>query len=167
MRFRSGSAMSAVVIAGALISVAAGQAFAAEGGTARPLQGVGEVTTALDLCTAPLSGTIEGPLNTAHLGLTTVSLAFTITPGTPLQTGSGTLTAANGDKLFVDFTGIITSTDPLDNRSTSDFTITGGTGRFENASGSFTAVAVGSVVSSMGCTQTLRHSTTSDGTISY
>ena len=70
--------------------------------------------------------------------------------------------------LFVTFSGIITNTSPTDNTSTSVFTITFGTGRFEDASGTFTVDAVGAVVSTIGCTQILRHHTTTfDGTISY
>ena len=170
MRSRFGSAVSVVAISGLLVGLGAGQALAAEGGTSRPVQGQGVVTTTLNLCAAPLSGTIEGPLTSSHLGLAATALDFTITPLSPttaIQTGSGTLTAANGDVLFVDFTGVITGTSPTTNESTSLFTITGGTGRFEDATGTFTAVAIGGVVSTSGCTQTLRHTVTSNGAISY
>ena len=170
MRFRFRSVISVTVVAGALLGLAAGQAFAAEGDTSRPVQGQGVVTTTLNLCAAPLSGTIDGPLTSSHLGLAATALNFTITPTSPttaVQTGSGTLTAANGDVLFVDFTGVITGTSPTTNESTSVFTVTGGTGRFEDATGTFTAVAIGGVVSTSGCTQTLRHTVTSNGAISY
>jgi hypothetical protein len=170
MHFSFRATMSAVVIGGVLLGLAAGPAFAAEDGTDRPLRGNGEAITTLNLCAAPLSGTISGPLHTSHLGLTTTALNFTITPVTPstaLQSGSGTFTAANGDLLFVDFSGIITITSPTTNESTLVFTITGGTGRFGDATGTFTVTAIGGVTSSSGCTQTLRHTTTSDGTISY
>jgi hypothetical protein len=170
MRFRFRSASSSIVIAGVHLGLIAGQAFAAEQGTERPLQANGVVTTTLNLCTSPLSGTIEGPLTSSHLGLTATALDITITPISPttaVQTGGGTFTAANGDVLFVDFSGIITGTSPTTNESTTVFTITGGTGRFQNATGTFTAAAIGGVVSTSGCTQTLRHTVTSNGTISY
>ena len=123
----------------------------------------------LDLCSAPFSGTIEGSFPVSHLGLTTTALDLTITTsgsGSIIQTGSGTLTAANGDVLFVDFIGTITQISPI-NESTAVFTITGGTGRFVDASGTFTVVAVGAAVSSSGCTQILRHDTTIRGAVSY
>ena len=155
-----------VALAGVLLALVAGPASAAQGGTDRPLRSDGEVTTVLNLCAFPLSGTIEGSFRGAHLGNGTTALNFVITPGA-VQTGSGTLTAANGDVLVVTFSGIITDTSPTHNTSTSVFTITGGTGRFEDATGTFTADAVGAVVSTIGCTQILRHTTTIDGTISY
>ena len=172
MRARLRPATATVLLSGVLLVLGAGQASAAKNGTDRPLDSSnGETTTTLDLCTFPFQGTITGSLPLSHLGITTSALALTISAGpsptTPAITGSGTLTAANGDVLFVTFSGIITDTSPTDNTSTSVFTITGGTGRFEDATGTFTADAAGAVVSTIGCTQILRHSTTINGTISY
>lgn len=171
MRSRLGPA-TAVVLAGMLLGIVTGPASAATGGTERPLIGpTGEVTTVLNLCSFPFPGTIEGSGAFAHLGNTTIALDFTISvsgSGEAVQSGSGTLTAANGDVLFVTFSGTITDTSPTHNTSTSVFTITGGTGRFVDASGTFTVEAIGSVVSTSGCTQILRHDTTiTGGTLSY
>src|SRR6187431_2263390 len=110
MRARLGPATAAVAMTGVWLGLVAGAASAADGGTDRPLQpSTGEVTTTLDLCTIPLSGTIEGSFRGLHLGNATSALSFVITAGpsptTPAQTGSGTLTAANGDVLFVEFSG--------------------------------------------------------------
>jgi hypothetical protein len=167
MRTRLGHATAAVVLSGVLLVLVAGQAAAARGGTDRPLRSDGEVTTVLNLCASPFAGTIEGSFRGAHIGKGTSALDFVIAPGTPFQTGSGTLTAANGDLVFVTFSGIITNTSPTNNTSTSVFTITGGTGRFEDATGTFTVDAVGANVSTIGCTAILRHTTTTEGTISY
>jgi hypothetical protein len=168
MRTRLGHATAAVVLPGVLLVLVPGSASAAQGGTDRPLRSDGEVTTVLDLCASPFSGTIEGSFRGSHIGNATSALDFVIAPGTGVQTGSGTLTAANGDVLVVTFSGIITDTSPTHNTSTSVFTITGGTGRFEDATGTFTVDAVGANVSTIGCTAILRHTTTTiDGTISY
>jgi hypothetical protein len=53
--------------------------------------------------------------------------------------GSAELVAANGDRLFANLNGQGTPIDPPDvHRVVDVFTITGGTGRFANASGSLT-----------------------------
>ncbi len=52
-------------------------------------------------------------------------------------TGVFTLTAANGDMLFLDMEGHAVPTNLT--RTVADFTVTGGTGLFEGATGSFTA----------------------------
>ena len=52
-------------------------------------------------------------------------------------TGVFTLIAANGDMLFLDMEGHAVPTDLT--RTVANFTVTGGTGRFEGATGSFTA----------------------------
>jgi hypothetical protein len=63
-------------------------------------------------------------------------------------TGPFTMTAANGDILFLDAAGYVLPTDPT--KVVWNFTVTGGTGRFEGATGSITAqvqlaAAVGSI----------------------
>lgn len=56
----------------------------------------------------------------------------------PFQTiGSAVFTAANGDTLFTDITGLGTPTEPDVNSIVEVHTITGGTGRFAGATGSF------------------------------
>jgi hypothetical protein len=55
--------------------------------------------------------------------------------------GTWTITAANGDQLFLDMTGY--GIDDL--HGAGQFTITGGTGRFEGASGYFDEIATFSV----------------------
>ena len=71
---------------------------------------------------------IEGEGHATHFGRLTVSgdVALDVVTGVPI--GTWTLTAANGDMLFLDMTA-----EP----GVGLFTVTGGTGRFEGASGSY------------------------------
>jgi len=51
--------------------------------------------------------------------------------------GTFTMTAANGDMLFLDAAGGVVPADPT--KIFWNYTVTGGTGRFEGATGCFTA----------------------------
>lgn len=64
-------------------------------------------------------------------------------------TGTRIITAANGDQLFTTFTG--TSTPVVNGLNGADLqdVITGGTGRFVNASGSFTSTARNNFITSV------------------
>ena len=143
---------------------------AAATGTTRPLHGEGVVTTVFDNSTFPVfQGTITGSFPVTHLGLTTFDLDTTITFGSSnqaVQTATGTWTASDGSMLFVDGTGTITVTGTT-SVSTSVSTITGGTGRFEGATGTYTTESSGERVSLVGNIATHRHSATIDGTITY
>jgi hypothetical protein len=66
MRARLGHATAAVVLSGVLLVLVPGPASAAQGGTDRPLRSDGDVTTVLNLCAFPLSGTIEGSFRGCH-----------------------------------------------------------------------------------------------------
>jgi hypothetical protein len=72
-----------------------------------------------------------------HLGRYTLTGDFVVDVRSGIATGVFTLTAANGDKLFLDMQGHAVPTDPT--KTVANFTVTGGTGRFEGATGSFTA----------------------------
>jgi hypothetical protein len=81
--------------------------------------------------------TYVGTGNVTHLGLVTTEFSSVIhVNGTFTYTGADT--AANGDQLFFGGAGAFTS--PTTSAGT--FTITGGTGRFMNATGEGDAVAV-------------------------
>jgi hypothetical protein len=108
---------------------------------------VTQATQATSGSELPFRGTLEahetenGPLrhlvgsgNATQLGRFTVTSDFTVVA--PNASGTAAWTAANGDQLFTTFTGqaivafptaVVTETD----------TITGGTGRFAGASGTF------------------------------
>jgi hypothetical protein len=79
---------------------------------------------------------VEGEGVATHLGRFTLTADATVAvnlPGGPAA-GSWTLTAANGDQLFVTF--VASGIDPT--HGIGDFTIEGGTGRFQGATGSYT-----------------------------
>jgi hypothetical protein len=128
-----------------------------------PIKGT-YVTTNEVLAPAPmLRQRITGVGESSHLGEGTfVAIAtLNLTTPPPFQLG-GTCTfyAANGDTFFTVFTG--TST-PVGNGILSvviNHTITGGTGRFEDASGSFVGLTTANPANPTGLT-------TYEGTISY
>ena len=89
--------------------------------------------------------------NATHLGLCTTVGKVNYTPandpehpGRMLSSGSGTITAANGDVLLIEFNGVLDPPDPGSatgiDRPT--FRFVGGTGRFAGASGSAESVVV-------------------------
>ena len=87
---------------------------------------------------------VSGTGIASHLGKSTFEATSYVTVSFPAPfavSGERTITAANGDQLFTTFTG--TSTPVVNGMNGADLveTITGGTGRFENASGSFTVAA--------------------------
>jgi hypothetical protein len=72
-----------------------------------------------------------------HIGHYTLTGDFVVDVRFGTATGVFTLTAANGDMLFLDMEGHAV---PMDlTKTVANFTVTGGTGRFEGATGSFTA----------------------------
>jgi hypothetical protein len=81
----------------------------------------------------------EGQGEATHLGRFTLTADVSIYVLTPnfLVIGNWTYVAANGDKLFAHGIGSA-GADPL--QGVGSFTITGGTGRFKGASGSFQQV---------------------------
>ena len=132
-RFHIGTSVLLTVLAVTL----AGTAIGAAKGTNRPLKLEGQATI--------VSGDLGEVQTTAgsgfgsHLGKVTSS--GTVQFGAPVGTqvpGEGTqvFTAANGDQLFTSFSGVL---DLNTLTATVPFTITGGTGRFEGATGTFTA----------------------------
>ena len=93
-----------------------------------------QTSTPLQPPLAFVDGSATG--NATHLGLFTVEFPHTVNFATRTGEGTFTFTAANGDTLTADFTGqaqpgpIVSIVEHA--------TITGGTGRFAGASGSFT-----------------------------
>ena len=95
--------------------------------------------------------------NATHLGLFTVTADWTVTTAGAIETSS-TWTAANGDEFSTRFTrnGVFV---PPTATFTETHTITSGTGRFANASGTFT------VVQTRGLSMPYNNSATIDGTM--
>jgi hypothetical protein len=85
----------------------------------------------------PITDTVTG--TGSHLGQLTATYPHCVNFTANKFSGTATFTAANGDQLFVDLEG--SAEDPTcttDCAVTFTGTITGGTGRFESASGSLT-----------------------------
>jgi hypothetical protein len=80
--------------------------------------------------------TIEAEGNANHLGKFTLVAPHVVTFATRTGIGTYTFTAANGDQVFASFTGQAL-TSPPNVVIVENATITGGTGRFAGATGSF------------------------------
>ena len=76
--------------------------------------------------------------NATQLGRFTLQVPHTVNFATATGVGTFTFTAANGDLLTADFTGLADTSTPVFS-IVEHATITGGTGRFAGATGSFTA----------------------------
>ena len=130
--------LSSLVLAVAALSPAA--ALGAANGTDRPVSGKSTSTTTVD----PVAGTgvSDGSGQISHLGAFTFHNDFTSFTLTGPDTFSFTLTAsivaANGDVIFTTATGTGTLT-ATGSEATLVSTITGGTGRFVDASGTITS----------------------------
>ena len=105
-----------------------------------PLKGSIEAVETYQVNGPTMFVTATGTGEATHLGRYTVSYEVEV----DLPTGSGTglsaqYVAANGDTLFADGSGQATPTDdPTVFVVVETFTITGGTGRFDGATGNFT-----------------------------
>jgi hypothetical protein len=80
----------------------------------------------------------EGTGNATYLGKYTEHVVMQINIPTLSSMGAATFTAANGDTLSASVVGQATRTGPTALSIVEDYTITGGTGRFADATGSFT-----------------------------
>jgi hypothetical protein len=81
---------------------------------------------------------VEATGTATLLGHFTLDIPHVVNRATMTATGSYEFTAANGDTLTADFTGTATPIAPGVLYIEETATITGGTGRFAGASGSFT-----------------------------
>jgi hypothetical protein len=135
-------------------------------GTHRPLTATTTSTTTVSLITEV--GTTVSSGHLSHLGAVTgsgVAQFALVGPNGFSLTGTATTVAANGDKLFTITSGTGTLGPPVQNMVVN--TITGGTGRFADASGTLTTVGVSTSVSIVGSIETVTLTSTVKGTISY
>ena len=103
----------------------------------------GIVTTVTPLTPPFLAVNAEGSGNATQLGRFDVSISLVANAADGTAVGSYEFTAANGDTLTADFTERFTPTDvPGVFSDVITATITGGTGRFAGATGSFVAYRV-------------------------
>jgi len=136
-------------------------------GTARPVTGTGTGTLTLNLATGAATSEFSGHLSVMGAETGYDNLTFTLTgPSTFTYTGTRTVVAANGGKLFSAITGKGTLTRTTA-KSTETDTITGGTGRFAGASGTYTDTINSVVVSATSTTQTSRFTAAAQGQIRY
>ena len=158
--------LSSLVLAVAALSPAA--ALGAAKGTDRPVSGKSTSTTTIDTATG--TGTVAGSGQLSHIGRFTFTNDITSLTITGPNTFSFTLTAiivaANGDEIFTTATGTGTLT-ATGAESTLVSTITGGTGRFADASGTITTTISSVTVSTVGTTTTTSDTETHRGRISY
>jgi hypothetical protein len=142
-KIRTAARPKLAVLAGVVVSLAlASPASGAAGGTDLPIRGTGSgisVTTFAATPGDPATFVTEDRAKLSHLGDSTLHVVGTSTltaSGVDLA-GTVTIVAANGDELTLSFSGsgVMTETG-LDATSVGE--ITGGTGRFEDASGTIT-----------------------------
>jgi hypothetical protein len=92
------------------------------------------------LATPLLQVDVEATGKATHLGQFTLDIPHVVDPATRTALGSYEFTAANGDKVYAEFTGIATPTaTPGVLYIEETATITGGRGRVAGATGSFTS----------------------------
>src|SRR5262245_52893345 len=94
------------------------------------------ITGVVDLSPTSRQLTATGTGQATHLGRFTRTETLNLDPTNGTFTGTLTFTAANGDLLNADFTGQFTS--PTGSSAEGTYEFKGGTGRFQNASGSAT-----------------------------
>lgn len=91
----------------------------------------------LDFATMTMAVDAQGSGNASHLGRFTYEYQATVNLLNGQGQGTAELVAANGDRIFAELQGQGTPIEPPDlHRIEETYTITGGTGRFANASGS-------------------------------
>jgi hypothetical protein len=128
----------------------------AKGGSELPFKGTYEGLETVG--TVPSHHHLDATGNVTHLGRFTVTADWTIGPTG--GSGTSTWTAANGDEFSTSFTRNGVFVPPTATfTETHTITITSGTGRLANASGTFT------VVQTRGLSMPYNNSATIDGTI--
>ncbi len=104
-----------------------------------PFKGRLEGSVAVTVTVPPFASVFaEGTGNATHLGRFTWEFPHMVNQAIRVGEGTYTLTAANGDTVTIDVTGTATLIAPGVLSTTETGTITGGTGRFADATGTFT-----------------------------
>jgi hypothetical protein len=158
-----------VPLAGLVLAITAltRPAAPAAHGAPRPLAGTGTGTMALNLLTGAATSDFTGHLSPLRADTGHDDLTFTITGASTFSyTGTRTFVAANGDELFSAITGSGTLTRTTAHSTETD-TITGGTGRFAGASGTYKDTISSVVVSVSADWQTSRVTAVAHGQIRY
>jgi hypothetical protein len=103
-----------------------------------PFKGTVNAVETVEVVFPTLSVTRDGTGTATYLGKFTEHTTLQVNIPTSHATGAATFTAANGDTLTASVVGQGTSTGPTTRSIVEVYTITGGTGRFADATGSFT-----------------------------
>jgi hypothetical protein len=155
----------------ALLAIAAVSPATALGkakGTDRPSTGKSSSTTTVNLATG--TGSVEGSGQLSQIGRFTFTndiTSFTLTGGDGFTfTLTAVIVAANGDEIYTTATGTGTLT-ATGSEATLVSTITGGTGRFADASGTLTTAITSEILSAVGSTLTTADTEIHQGRISY
>jgi hypothetical protein len=145
MFIRKATTLAALALA--LVALSPASALANAGGTDRPAKGTVSGTVSVNVQTGALTADATG--TATHLGRFTSSLegAIAITPEGTVGSGTQTIVAANGDQATGTFE-LTTPGLPTEAHTTTIVTtVTGGTGRFSDASGSLTSTVEVSPIS--------------------
>ena len=102
----------------------------------------GRLTASTPIEPSLLSNLTEATGTASHLGRFTLKIPHIVNTMTRIATGTYEFTAANGDTLVATFTGQASLVSPGVLSVLDTATITGGTGRFAGATGSFTVERV-------------------------
>jgi hypothetical protein len=119
-------ALAVAILASASLSLAADQV---------PFKGSFKGTVTRSLPPPPITVNVEANGNATHLGRFSLEIPHTVIP--PNGNGTYHFIAANGDRLDAEFEGLSEVVAPGFLYIVEWVTITGGTGRFADASGSF------------------------------
>ena len=134
-----------------------------KGNNENPVPFIGDYVTTAVFVQGPAVQRITGIGQATHLGQSTFVANATVNFSTPPPfaiAGTATFTAANGDEFYTQFTGTTTPTGNGTSRGIINHTMIGGTGRFENSTGSLTGIAL---VNAANPTNTVSYT----GTINY
>lgn len=130
----------ALPVVAALFAFAVTFVGASSAGEQTTFKGSLEGTVTVTPVNPPIASVlIEATGNATKLGRFTVEVPHVVNQAVRVGAGSYIFTAANGDTLTASFTGVGTLIAPGVLSTTETATITGGTGRFADATGSFTA----------------------------
>ena len=119
----------------------------ASAGKSVPFKGSVQAVESYDIQFPTMLVDTSGSGNATHMGRFTVTWEFTVNLVTTEGIGSAHFIAANGDSVFTESTATAGPTEtPGISRVVETHTITGGTGRFAGATGSFTLERLVSIV---------------------
>jgi hypothetical protein len=151
----------------AVVALGPASALANAAGTDRPVKGTISGTVSLNVLTGAFTADATGVAT--HLGDNTVSLegAVAITPEGVFGSGTGTIVAADGDQMIGTFTLETPGQPGVAHTTTIVMTVTGGTGRFSDASGTLTSISEVSPISFDGVTLVNSVEGTVTGQVSY